>query len=266
MLLGADTPVVQVYSPQLLYPIVRSEGRALIGLDQDKPIYGADIWHAYEVSWLDSSGKPTARVARFTVPASSPNIVESKSFKFYLYSLNNTRFDSEEIVRKTIVRDVSAVAGEEVQLELFSPEDPSLSGASPPGVCLDELNIDGIADCPHRELLQADESRLVEEQLYSHLLRSLCPVTGQPDWATVCIHYRGPAIDHTSLLTYIVAYRDHREFHEQCLERMFKDLHDQLTPELLTIQALYTRRGGLDISPLRSTHKGFQALGRLLRQ
>jgi len=266
MLLGTHTPVVEEYSPQLLYPMPRSEGRGRLGLNEPLPFAGADLWHAYEMSWLDQTGKPVARVGRFTIGASSPNMVESKSFKLYLNSLNSTRFISAAQASDTIKRDIGKTVGEDVALELFDPDDPSLAGAKLVGVCLDDLPVATRGLEPDANMLRMQPEEFVEEQLYSHLLRSLCPVTGQPDWATVWLHYRGTGIDHASLLQYIIAYRQHQEFHEQCVERIYNDIWRRCAPELLQIQAFYTRRGGLDINPFRSNDPAARPLPRLNRQ
>jgi len=266
MLLGVHTPVVDEYSPQLLFPIPRRDARDRLGLKEPLPFTGADLWHAYEMSWLDQTGKPIVRVGRLTVPASSPNMVESKSFKLYLNSLNNTRFASGEEAAATIKSDISTTVGEDVGLELFNPGDRSLAGAELSGMCLDDLPVATEAVEPEATMLRVQPTGSVEEQLYSHLLRSLCPVTGQPDWATVWVHYRGAGIDHASLLQYIIAYRRHQEFHEQCVERMYNDIWLRCAPEFLYIQAFYTRRGGLDISPFRSSDPTARPLSRLNRQ
>jgi len=266
MLLGRQTPVPDRYSPQLLYSIPRAEARERLGLAGSLPFYGADLWHAYEISWLDSGGKPLSRVGRFTVPASSPCMVESKSFKLYLNSLNDTRFESEEEARETMRRDVSAAAGADVSLDLLHPADPSLAGTPLEGVCLDDLPATVPEREPQAQMLQVGAGRGGHFSFYSHLLRSLCPVTGQPDWATVWMHYSGPAIAPESLLTYLLAYRRHREFHEQCVERIFRDITEACTPDQLHIQAFYTRRGGLDINPFRSTDPDARPLPRLDRQ
>jgi 7-cyano-7-deazaguanine reductase len=266
LLLGRHTPVVEVYSPELLYPIPRSEARNTLGISGALPFYGVDVWYAYEMSWLDRSGRPVSRVGRFTIPATSPNLVESKSFKLYLNSLNNSKFDSDANAKTCIVADISAIAGEKVSLELFKPDDPALKGQTLSGLLLDNSCASVGTQEPCGSQIQVSPGTVVEEQLYSHLLRSLCPVTGQPDWATVWIHYRGAAIDHASLLEYIIAYRQHQEFHEQCAERMFRDIHSRCNAEFLHIQAFYTRRGGLDISPFRSTEEGVLPQSRLNRQ
>jgi 7-cyano-7-deazaguanine reductase len=266
LLLGKHTPLVDEYSPQLLYPIPRRDARERLGLQQPLPFAGVDLWHAYEMSWLDQTGKPVARVGRFTIGAGSPNMVESKSFKLYLNSLNSTCFASDEEAAATIKRDIGKTVGEDVALELFEPDDQSLAGTGLSGVCLDDLPVVTETVGPEATILRVQPTEPVEEQLYSHLLRSLCPVTGQPDWATVWVHYRGASIDHGSLLQYIIAYRQHQEFHEQCVERMFIDIWQRCSPELLHIQAFYTRRGGLDINPFRSTDPAARPLPRLNRQ
>jgi 7-cyano-7-deazaguanine reductase len=266
MLLGKHTPVVDEYSPRLLYPISRAEGRDRLGLTEPMLFSGADLWHAYEMSWLDADGKPVARVGRFTVPASSPNIVESKSLKLYLNSLNNCCFSSENEALATIIRDVGKGFGKPISLELLQPDDQSLAGVKLEGNCIDGLPLSASGAGPAAEILRLQGGAAIEEKLYSHLLRSLCPVTGQPDWASVWIHYRGTALDHASLLQYIIAFRQHQEFHEQCVERMFTDIHNRCEPDFLHIQAFYTRRGGLDINPFRSTDPGGSPLPRLNRQ
>ena len=265
-MLGKNIAPVADYSPELLYPIPRSPGRQAQGI-RDVP-YGADLWHAYEMSWLERGGKPIVRVGRFTVPANTPNMVESKSFKLYLNSLNNERFDSEQAALSTIIQDVGAVVGGDVKLELMDVEDARLAGAVLDGACLDGLEMTvGDADKPDIALLiPAKGERQLEEKLYSHLLRSLCPVTGQPDWATVWLHYRGTALDRSALLRYLLAFRNHHEYHEQCAERMFHDISRACKPEFLHIQAFYTRRGGMDINPFRSSVPGAEPLPRLNRQ
>lgn len=266
MPLGRQTPVVERYAPELLYPIPRAAGRAALGCEGALPFHGTDLWHAYEISWLDAGGMPVVRVGRVRIPASSPNLVESKSFKLYLNSLNNTRFASEEELAARIRQDVAGVVGCEIELDLLEADHPSLAGGHLAGFCLDELQVAAPEGEPGADMLQLCPGQAGEEQLYTHLLRSLCPVTGQPDWASVWIHYRGPLLEHSSVLRYIIAYRRHQEFHEQCVERMFCDIHARIAPEFLHIQAFYTRRGGLDINPLRSTDPATRPLPRLNRQ
>ena len=265
-MLGRHTPVMQEYSPHILHPISRAEGRQALGLSGSVPFHGVDLWHAYELSWLDASGKPVVRVGRFSVPADSSNMIESKSFKLYLNSLNNCHFASEDRLRTTVIEDISSVARCPVELELMSLDDPLIAGVAPAGECLDQLDIPPAESGAASSLLKVNKAEVVEEKLYSHVLRSLCPVTGQPDWATLWLAYRGPKIDHASLLSYLLGYRRHQEFHEQCVERIFCDISAACAPSSLTVQALYTRRGGLDICPLRSTDPGACHLGRLDRQ
>ena len=265
LLLGKNVPVAEEYSPQLLYPIPRAEARSRLGLGASLPFSGVDLWHAYEVSWLNARGKPEVRVGRFFIPADAPNMVESKSFKLYLNSLNGTRFQSESAVVDTLKRDLGTTTAAEVALELLPVDAPELEGGVPEGECLDGLDIEVDDSAPGVALLQVGEGQ-GEESLYSHLLRSLCPVTGQPDWATLFISYRGKRLQRESLLRYILAFRKHQEYHEQCVERMFVDIHSLLQPEFLEIQAFYTRRGGLDINPFRSTEAGAVPLSRMNRQ
>lgn len=265
ILLGETTPVPTRYAPDILFPIPRSAGRAMLGADVVREFQGVDIWHAYELSWLQRGERPVSRVGRIAVPATSVNIVESKSLKLYLNSLNNHRFDSDDEAIRTISADVGRVVGCDISLELLRPDDASLAGQPVPGQCIDDASLTGWPASPSADLLQASDV-IIEQSLYSHLLRSLCPVTGQPDWASIWIDYRGPAIDPSSLLAYLLSYRDHQDFHEQCVERIFTDILRAVAPERLTVQALYTRRGGLDICPLRSTEPGAQPLPRLNRQ
>ena len=266
MPLGRNTTVVDHYAPELLFPIDRSQARRQLGLKEAAPFYGTDLWHAYEMSWLDADGRPLARVGRFRIPASSRCMVESKSFKLYLNSLNNTRFPDEDRAVETIRSDIGAVVGAEVVLELLLPDDPALAGRELPGDCLDDLAVAAPDAEPRADMLVLRPGEIKEQCCYSHLLRSLCPVTGQPDWATVWMRYRGRPIEPSSLLRYWLAYRRHQEFHEQCVERMFRDVSQRCGPEALSIQALYTRRGGLDINPLRSTDPDAKPLPRLNRQ
>lgn len=265
LLLGKHTPVVNHYAPELLFPIPRQSAREQLGLAVPLAFEGVDIWHGYELSWLDTHDKAQARIGRFSIPASTPNLVESKSFKLYLNSLNNAVFADDAEACACITKDLSAAAGGPVTLVLFAVDDPALAGGQLPGRCID----DAAGRWPRREpeaAMLRHGTAVVEEQLYSHLLRSLCPVTGQPDWATLWLHYRGPALEHAALLSYILAYREHQDFHEQCVERIFRDLQQCITPEFLHLQAFYTRRGGLDINPYRSTGGAAPLQLRLARQ
>ena len=218
--LGREVAYPAQYDPGLLFPIPRAAARAEIGLVEDVlPFTGDDRWHAYELGWLDLRGKPCVATATLHVPASSPNLVESKSLKLYLNSLNAARFADDEAVRARIAADLSACAGASVQVAF----------------------------------LRSDAATVASEMLLSALLKSNCPVTGQPDWASVSIRYQGPRIDRAGLLRYLVSYRDHAEFHEQCVERIFLDLLRHCGCRQLEVEARYTRRGGLDINPRRAT-------------
>lgn len=263
--LGRHVDYPSHYDASLLFPIARALGRGHIGLDSDAlPFIGVDRWHAYELSWLNARGKPRVATATFTVPAMSPNLVESKSLKLYLNSFNASRFDSDEAVRACIERDLSRVAGAAVAVGFGLP--PIDHGV--PASSLDELDIEFDHYGPPRaEFLAADDTQMVEETLSTALLKSNCPVTGQPDWARMTIAYRGPQLDRAGLLKYLVSFRDHAEFHEQCVERVFADLLQHAHPTALSVEARYTRRGGLDINPWRAT-PGFAtpAAGRDERQ
>lgn len=248
--LGRHVDYPREYDPSLLFPIARALGRSHIGLsDRALPFVGLDRWHAYELSWLDPRGKPCMATATLTVPADSPNLVESKSLKLYLNSYNASRFDSAEAVRARIVADLSQSAGAPVEVAFGLP--PVREGQAE---SLDGLDV-AIDDYgpPNAAHLSADADTVVEETLSSGLLKSNCPVTGQPDWARVDIAYRGPRLDRAGLLRYLVSFRDHAEFHEQCVERIFADLLRLAAPQALSVEARYTRRGGLDINPWRAT-------------
>jgi 7-cyano-7-deazaguanine reductase len=254
--LGKATAYTEQYDATLLFPIARRNAREQIGIVAQLPFFGTDIWNAYELSWLTPRGKPQIAIATFYVPADSPNIVESKSFKLYLGSFAQTRFDSIDAVRDTIRRDVSACCGATVSVHLTAPMDFGKLGLEEfEGLSLDRLDLDTDVYAPDASLLKAatDEAP-VEETLYSNLLKSNCPVTGQPDWGSVQIHYVGPQIDQASLLRYIISYRTHTGFHEQCVEKMFIDILKACQPVKLAIYARYTRRGGLDINPFRTNY------------
>ena len=265
MLLGKVIPVVDVYSPGILHPISRQFGRDSLLIKAPLPFHGVDLWHAYELSWLNVDGKPEARVGRFTVSADSPNLVESKSLKLYLNSLNNMRFESEEAFSATVIADIGAVAGVSVSLELWRVNDQGITGGPLAGDCIDNEACADVGSEGAGSLRVYGDDR-VEERLFSHLMRSLCPITGQPDWATLWLHYRGPRLDRGTLLQYIVSYRQHQEFHEQCAERIFLDIYHLLAPDFLHLQAFYTRRGGLDITPFRSSELDARPQGRIARQ
>ena len=249
--LGREVAYPQAYDPALLYPIPRALGRAAIGIGGAAPLpfAGHDRWHAYELSWLDARGKPRVATATLQVPADSPNLVESKSLKLYLNSFNASRFDDAGAVRARIEADLSAAAGAPVAMAFGLPPLATDAAESIDGL---DLAIDRYGP-PDAALLSADAGDIVEETLASALLKSNCPVTGQPDWADIAIAYRGPRIDRAGLLRYLVSFRDHAEFHEQCVERVYSDLLARCAPQWLSVEARYTRRGGLDINPWRGT-------------
>ena len=289
--LGESTSYPKTYQPDTLYAIPRSMGRNEINWQQDKLTVGIDWWHAFEVSWLNNQGISQMAIARFSVPAGSPNIVESKSLKLYLNSLNFTEFDNWAAVQQTIAKDLSACVGAEVGVALFeldaissgSESDTGFLIAHPQGKCIDNA-LDGLAhkvslvehpdasllsstdllstdhedtasgtEKPDTEKLGAEKPSIEKEyQLYSNLLRSNCPVTNQPDWGTLSIEIStSHAIDEAKLLSYILSFRQHNGFHEQCVEQIFADLSQRYSPSKLMVRAWYTRRGGIDINPCR---------------
>ncbi|CAG4890930.1 NADPH-dependent 7-cyano-7-deazaguanine reductase QueF [Paraburkholderia saeva] len=252
--LGKPSSYTEQYDASLLFPIARSAAREAIGIGAQLPFFGTDIWNAYELSWLNPRGKPQIAVATFFVPADSPNIVESKSFKLYLGSFAHTAFESIDVVRETIKRDVSAASGASVSLHLAPPaEFGKLALEEFEGLSLDRLDLDTSVYHPEPSFLTAALNEApVEETLFSNLLKSNCPVTGQPDWGSIQIHYVGPQIDQAGLLRYIISYRNHTGFHEQCVERIFVDVLRACRPVKLAVYARYTRRGGLDINPFRT--------------
>jgi 7-cyano-7-deazaguanine reductase len=256
--LGKTSSYRTEYAPELLFPIPRQAKRDELGLAGTLPFYGVDIWNAYELSWLNMRGKPQVAVARITVPAASPNIIESKSFKLYLNSFNQTRLAGPEALKMLLEQDLSAAAGANVHVVITMQEDfAKLQMGELDGQLLDRLDIEVDNYSPKPDILKANFDELpVEEILVSHLLKSNCLVTGQPDWGSVQITYAGPQIDQESLLKYLIGFREHNEFHEQCVERIFTDILRQCKPQHLTVYARYTRRGGLDINPWRTNFSG----------
>ncbi len=268
--LGREVAYPSHYDAGLLFPIPRTLGRAEIGINtavdaQPLPFIGHDRWHAYELSWLDTRGKPVVATATLAVPAASPMLIESKSLKLYLNSLNAARFDSADDVRDTLIADLSRVARAPVAIDFgLPPFVVSALDVDDDTILIDALNLEiddyGPPNAAHLALDGAagdddagDDEGIVEETLRSELLKSNCPVTGQPDWASVRIAYRGARIDGAGLLRYLVSFRDHAEFHEQCVERVFVDVMARCRPQTLSVEARYTRRGGLDINPWRAT-------------
>jgi 7-cyano-7-deazaguanine reductase len=266
--LGQDTVYADRYDPSLLFPIPRADKRAEIGVAEELPFHGVDIWNAYELSWLDLRGKPVVALAEFRVPASSPNIVESKSFKLYLNGFAQERIADADTLATTLMHDISAVAGAVVSVQLGAPRATTLPVVDLDGHLLDTQDVEiEYYGPPEADFLSADAgARPVSETLVSHLLRSNCPVTGQPDWGSVQIAYQGAPIDHAGLLRYLVSFRTHNEFHEQCVERIFVDIMQRCAPAQLSVHARYTRRGGLDINPFRSSVPCVPVNGRTVRQ
>ena len=260
--LGRSSAYADRYDPTLLFPIARATQRAAMGIADDAlPFFGADLWTAFELSWLNPRGKPQVAIAHITVPCETPHIIESKSFKLYLNSFNNSVFADIDAVRDTLRADLAEAAWRGsgrsggIGVKLLTPE---LFDREPvhelDGLDLDRLDIECTHYQPAPELLKSDTTQpAVTETLTSRLLKSNCLVTGQPDWGSVQIRYSGPAIDQAGLLAYIVSFRNHNEFHEPCAERMFRDIWARCQPTKLAVYARYTRRGGLDINPFRTS-------------
>jgi 7-cyano-7-deazaguanine reductase len=256
--LGKKTKYITTYSPDLLYPIPRKK---------ELPFYGYDIWNAYDLSWLNDKGKPEVGVGEIIISADSENLIESKSLKLYLNSFNGTKFASIDDVAKVIRKDLSGNVKSEVQVKIKdichsrACGNPGFSGIN-----LDEYDITCTEYQINPNLLFVEDSE-VTETLYSHILKSNCPVTSQPDFGSVEISYKGKKINHQGLLKYIVSFRDHNEFHEACIERIFVDIMRKCTPQELTVYGRYNRRGGMDINPFRTTDKNLQVNNnRLFRQ
>jgi 7-cyano-7-deazaguanine reductase len=265
--LGQASRYISQYDPSLLELFPRLEKRREIGIEESLPFFGEDIWNAYEISWRNSRGKPMVALGECRIPCNSPNLIESKSFKLYLNSFNQSVYESLTQVSEIISKDLSKACGAPVSVMLTEPKDylDSLYMGLP-GKSIDGLDIDCTHYQPSPDLLQTHPKQ-VTEMLTSDLLKSNCLVTGQPDWGSVQISYTGPQIDRASLLQYIVGFRQHNEFHEQCVERIFVDILHQCKPSELTVYARYTRRGGLDINPYRSTHSTLTCPNiRLVRQ
>ena len=273
--LGQATTYPSVYQPDLLQAVPRHLNRQPIGIDDQKlPFHGVDFWTGYELSWLNARGLPQVAMAEFIVPVGSANLVESKSFKLYLNSFNEHQFNDWQQVQELLVRDLSECAKAPVKVHLLKLDEVAAQPFTQwSGTCIDEQDIDINHYDYDPELLTSGSAKnvsqnteQVSETLYSHLLKSNCLITNQPDWGSVMIRYRGPRIDRAALLRYLVSFRRHNEFHEQCVERIFVDLQHQLKLQQLTVYARYTRRGGLDINPFRSNFEQPPARQRLPRQ
>lgn len=266
--LGKEVEYQEHYAPDLLQAVPRRLNRAEIQLsDSALPFHGVDIWNGYELSWLNPKGKPCIAILQCSVPATSPNLIESKSFKLYLNSFNQSEFATQTEVQACIQQDLTTCAGAPVDVTLISPQDFNQVAIHPlTGNCIDDLDV----SIEHYDyapaLLQYSEAEHATETLVSHLLKSNCLITNQPDWGSVLIHYKGPKLVHEALLKYLISFRQHNEFHEQCVERIFLDIYRLCKPERLTVYARYTRRGGLDINPFRSNFEAPYANWRLARQ
>jgi len=268
-LLGKNTGYVQHYAPELLESLPRTRGRNEIKIKSDSlPFSGFDLWTGFELSWLNDKGKPVVAIAEFFIPATSQNLIESKSFKLYLNSFNQTKFATSDVVTSTLERDLSSAANGSVKVKLYAniAQYPVLTSALP-GKCIDSLDIEVDDYCFNPEHLKHSISdEIVSEILSSNLLKSNCLVTNQPDWGSIIIKYEGRKINREKLLRYIISFRTHNEFHEQCVERIFCDIKNYCNPEKLTVFARYTRRGGLDINPFRSNFEEALPVNRLVRQ
>lgn len=259
LILGKSTQYPTHYDPSLLFPISRSENRKKLGYKEGQtlPFVGVDIWNAFELSWLNQKGKPQIALAEFQIPADSPNMIESKSFKLYLNSLNNERFKDEQELKERLIIDLSAVADSKVNIIINPTEMVAKNGMQElGGILLDRLDIEIDPNLPaDPTLLGVNESfGPVEQCFVSHLVKSNCPVTGQPDWASIQIRYQGRPILEEGLLRYLIGFRQLGEFHEHCVETIFTDIKRQCKPDKLSVYARYTRRGGLDINPFRTDH------------
>ena len=261
--LGKPSSYTDQYDPALLFPIARAPKRAEIGIAGAPSFLGADLWTAFELSWLNLRGKPQVAIAHFTIPCETPNLIESKSFKLYLNSFNGTRMVDANAVRERLRADLTEAAwrgaaapGSSVGVRMLGPEQFDQEPVQElDGLSLDRLDVECTQYTPAPELLKiTPNEQPVSEVLTSNLLKSNCLVTGQPDWGSVRISYTGDAIDHEGLLRYLVSFRNHNEFHEQCVERIFMDIWTRCKPLKLAVYARYTRRGGLDINPFRTSH------------
>ena len=267
--LGKQVDYEFEYNPGLLQGVPRSLSRDTLNLaGSGLPFNGIDTWTGYELSWLNLKGKPNVAILECHVPITSKNLIESKSFKLYLNSFNQTKFASAEDVRQVLQADLSACAGEPVEVKLILPEQfSSLQFQEFNGTLLDSLDVEIDQYSPNTQYLTVAKNETgVQETLVSHLLKSNCLITSQPDWASIQIRYEGKAIEHEGLLKYLISFRQHNEFHEQCVERIYNDIMQHCQPDKLTVCARYTRRGGLDINPFRSNYEAPYANHRQARQ
>jgi len=266
--LGKATEYADTYTPSLLFPLNRAEARAGMGITESLPFKGEDVWWCYELSWLASGGKPQVAALQINVPCSSPCIVESKSLKLYLNSFAQTRFNNKAEVLATLNSDLSVAFRSPILVQLLELNQLPVVSDHLPGFCLDGLDLETDTYEVDAGLLSVDEGeeRRVKETLFSHVFRSLCPVTGQPDFATVIVRYLGRPIARASLLRYLVSYRCHQAFHEAAVEQIFMDIAHHCRPEQLSVTGRFLRRGGIDINPFRSNVDERAAEIRLPRQ
>ena len=265
--LGRRTDYPDTYTPGVLFAIPRAESRATLGIGDPPPFYGEDIWNAWELTWLTGTGKPAVATAEIRVPADSPNIVESKSLKLYLNSFAMSEFDTTEDVARTMAVDLGGTTGADVTVYVRMPgETEGRRTDVLPGTLLDDLDVTCDDSDVSPDVLTADPANVVKESLHTHLLRSLCPVTAQPDTGSLLVEYEGPKIDPERLLRYVVSFRRHQDFHETCVERIYTELSARCAPERLIVHARYQRRGGIDINPCRTSSPGPPKNPRLWRQ
>ena len=260
--LGENTNYPTGYDPSILVGLNRADSRQKLRLDSNSyEIFGIDSWTCYELSWLNENGIPRNSILYFSYSCHSKFFVESKSLKLYLYSLNNKKFSSNEELIQTIKEDLESALKTEISLEISTVPREIISNEN----CIDSLNIEEPSAQPNSLVLLSNEKD-VDEDVTCGLFRSLCPVTAQPDWATVYIAYKGKQINHKSLLSYLLSYRNHQGFHEECVERIFQDLNERCELESLLVRANYLRRGGIEINPVRTTHENFEKILREQRQ
>ena len=260
--LGKNTNYPAGYDPSILVGLSRADSRQKLRLDSNNyKIFGIDSWTCYELSWLNENGIPRNSILYFSYSCHSKFFVESKSLKLYLYSLNNKRFSSNEELVQTIKGDLEEALKTEISLEISTEPREIISNEN----SIDSLNIDELSAQPNSLVLMSNDKD-VDEDVTCSLFRSLCPVTAQPDWATVYIAYKGKQINHESLLSYLLSYRNHQGFHEECVERVFQDLNERCELESLLVRANYLRRGGIEINPVRTTHENFEQILREQRQ
>ena len=253
--LGSKSVIPARYAPEVLYPIPRWPSRSLLDIDKKLPLFGFDHWHAYELSWLDGANKPRIAIGDIYVDARSENMIESKSLKLYLNSLNNESFKSMEQFEQRIRKDLTRLTQSEVDVLLSEPDRPALRELDDPdGQCIDGLELAVAGEVPDATLLCCQKERVTNQRLFSNLFRSNCPITGQPDWATLLMEYSGDQIDAQSLLGYVCSFRSHQGYHEECAEMIFRDIMTRCAPDHLVVGLQFTRRGGLDINPYRSNH------------